>query len=155
MIQLEFLELLNKKYQFKITGYGDKEVDIEVVDNKDYLYFLLPYTKRIVRNNIYMDSKNEPFTVTSLNYIIKDNSNGEVKHCYIPKSRILFTTLYNRDLIILDVNNEYDKKIKELINEYQIVEPKRVPLFYKVDKKSFLNDFKELSKENKKHDKQK
>lgn len=151
MTQKEFLELLNKKYQFKITGYGDKEVDIEIVDNKEYLYFLVPYTKRTVRNNIYTDTKGEPFTITSFNYTIKDNTTGEVKHAYIPRSRILFTTLYNRDLIILEVKNEYDQKIKELINEYQIVEPHRVPLFYRVDKNAFLNDFKEL----KKHGKQK
>ena len=146
MKQKEFLQMLKSKYQFKITGYGDKEVDIEIVDNDKYLYFLLPYTKRTVRNNIYEDAKGEPFTVTSLNYTIKNDTTGEIKRCYIPRSRILFTTLYNRDLIILEVENKYDQKIEELINEYQIVEPHRVPLFYKVDKNTFLEDFKELKK---------
>lgn len=152
MTQLEFLDLLKNKYQFKITGFGEKEVDIEIVDNDKYVYFLIPYAKRTVRNNIYMDAKGEPFTITSLNYTIKDKDTGEIKHVFIPRSRVLFTTLYQKDLIILEVENEYDQKIKELINEYQIVEPHRVPLFYRVDKNTFLNDFKGLGN---KHGKQK
>lgn len=152
MTQKEFLNILHTKYQFKITGFGEKEVDIEIVDNDKYVYFLIPYTKRTVRNNIYMDAKGEPFTITSLNYTIKDKDTGEIKHCFIPRSKVLFTTLYQRDLIILEVENEYDQKIKELINEYQIVEPHRVPLFYRTNKDTFINDFKEL---NKKHGKQK
>lgn len=144
MTQKEFLELLNEKYQFKITGYGEKEIDIETTNNNKYVYFLLPYSKRTVRNNIYLDDNGEAFTIATFNYTIKDDVTGEIKHVFIPRSKILFTTLYQRDLIILEKENKYDNKIKALINEYQIVKPHRVPLFYRVDTNTFLHDFKGL-----------
>ena len=142
MTQKEFLKLLQEKYQFTIKGYGDKEIDIQINPNDKYQYFLIPYTKRTVRNNVYVGKNGEPFTITSFNYTLKNAITGEITHAYIPRSRILFTTLYEKDLIILDQDNNYDKNIAQLIKTYQILTPKRLPLFYRVDKTTFLKDMK-------------
>ena len=142
MTQKEFLKLLQEKYQFTIKGYGDKEIDIQINRNDKYWYFLLPYTKRTARNNIYAGKNGEPFTITTFNYTLKNDITGEITHAYIPRSRILFTTLYEKDLIILDQDNNYDKNIAQLISPYQILEPKRLPLFYRVNKETFLKDMK-------------
>ena len=141
MTQIEFLNKL-KSYQFKIKGYGEKEIDIQINPNKTYSYFLLPYEKRTLRNNIYMGKDGEPFTTATFNYTIKDDVTGEITHAYISRSRVLFTTLYQRDLIILEKKNEYDKKLALSLKKYEIVEPKRLPLFYRTNTKTFLNDLK-------------
>ena len=149
MTQEKFLDLLVNKYQFKITGYGEKEIDIELNPNKEYWYFLIPYTKRTLRNNIYMGKDGEPFTVTTYNYTMTNKETGEITHAYIPRSRVLFTTLYQRDLIVLEATNEYDKEKAALISQYQILEPKRCPLFFRTNENTFLNDWKKVTKHGK------
>lgn len=150
MTQEKFLDLLVNKYQFKVTGYNEKEIDIQINPNKTYSYFLVPYTKRTLRNNIYMGKDGEPFTTTTFNYSMADKETGEFTHAYIPRSRILFTTLYQSDLVVLEVTNDYDKNIAALISQYQILEPKRCPLFFRTDGKTFLNDWKKATKHGKK-----
>lgn len=142
MTQLEFLKMLKTKYQFTITGYGEKEVDIQITPNKTYSYFLLPYSKRVLRHNIFTTKQGELFTTTTYNYIIKDYLTGEISHAIIGTNRVLYTTLYQRDLIILDKKNEYDKKLAIRLSEYEIIEQKRVPLFYRTNKDTFLKDLK-------------
>lgn len=150
MTQEKFLDLLVNKYQFKVTGYNkEKEIDIQINPNKQYWYFLVPYTKRTSRNNIYMGKDGEPFTITTYNYTMKDNLTGEYTHAYIPRSRVLFTTLYQRDLIVLETADNYDKNIATLISQYQILEPKRCPLFFRTNDKTFLNDWKKVIKHGK------
>lgn len=142
MTQQEFLKLLIDKYKFSITGYGEKEIDITVNPNKTYWYFLIPYSKRTVRNNIFSNKQGELFTIQTINYTIKDNQTGEITYAYIPRSKILYTTLYQRDLVILEANNNYDKQLALLLTQYQILQPKRLPLFYRTNKDTFLSDMK-------------
>lgn len=140
MSQKDFLTKLQKQYQFKIKQYGDKQINIEINPNKEHWYFLIPYSKRSLMNSIYLNKEGEPFTITKYNYTIKDNQTGEISHAYIAKSRVLFTTIYQRDLIILNPKDEYDKKLAIILSQYQILKPKRVPLFYRTNMETFLTD---------------
>ena len=141
MTQLDFLKNLVNKYKFTIKGHeNNKQINTQLNPNKQYSYFLIPYTKRTKRTNIYVTKEGKPYLATSFNYTIKNEQTGEYKHVYISQSKILFTTLHQRDLVILDNKNEYDKKLATSLSEYIIVEPKRLPLFFRIDQATFLSD---------------
>ena len=62
-----------------------------------------------------MGKDGEPFTTTTFNYTIKDNLTGEITHAYISRSKVLSTTLYQRDLIILEKKNKPTKYMSAYI----------------------------------------
>lgn len=145
--QKTFLEFLHKKYNMVLKGYGKDSLVVELNKIKNYRLFLVPYEGKDTVNYINTTKEGEVFTTSINKYFVKDEATGEKKIINISKSDTLLTKLYQRDLIILDATNKYnDKFIKELA-PYELVDlPKRLSLYYKVDKTTILDDMKGVIK---------
>ena len=138
--QKSFLEFLHNKFNMAIVGYAKETLQVQLNKIKDHKIFLVTYTYKNTMNYIHKDKDGKVFISKVNNYTIKNEQTGEYKHVYISQSKILFTTLHQRDLVILDNKNEYDKKLATSLSEYGIVEPKRLPIFFRIDQATFLSD---------------